>query len=372
MQECGLQMFTPNYTITNNLLKYIARIEACKEVISNAPLVPAWEAKFRDDARVRTIHHGTHLEGNDLTMEQTKLLFQVNGTNPEIVGEQAGVVAKERDIQEMINYRNTIGWIDEWGGLSQRTIQYSEIMLKQLHRLTTERILPPEQVGEYRKAQVVVRSVENGSVIFRPPVHMEIPGQIEDLMSWLNEPANRETHSVLRAGIAHYELVRIHPFIEGNGRTSRAFALLILYAEGFDVKKLFSIEEYFDHDIEGYYRALASVQQSGEDDMTYWLEYFCFGLAVELDKIKQQVLKLSRDVQLKDALGGVQVALTDRQIAMLELLREKRNAVTGDFARIFPMISTDTILRDLKDMLKKGIIRKEGVTKGVVYFLREG
>src|SRR5258708_632016 len=365
------RMFTPNYKITNNLLKYIARIEACKEVISNAPLVPAWEAKFRDDARVRTIHHGTHLEGNDLTMEQTKLLFHVNGTNQEVVGEEAGVVAKERDIQEMINYRNTIAWIDEWGGLSQRTIQYSEIMLKQLHRLTTERILPPDQVGEYRKAQVVVRSVENGSVIFRPPVHMEIPGQIEDVIAWLNVPANRETHSVIRAGIAHYELVRIHPFIEGNGRTSRAFALLILYAEGFDVKKLFSIEEYFDHDLEGYYKALSSVQQSGSDDMTYWLEYFCFGLAVELDKIKQHVLKLSRDVQLKDALGGVQVALTDRQIAMLELLRQKKNAVTGDFARIFPMISTDTILRDLKDMLKKGIIRKEGVTKGVVYFLRE-
>src|SRR5260221_6308444 len=135
-------MFTPNYKITNNLLKYIARIEACKEVIGNAPLVPAWEAKFRDDARVRTIHHGTHLEGNDLTMEQTKLLFSVNGKTPELASEQSGVIAKERDIQEIINYRNTIAWIDEWGNLSARTITYSDIMLKQLHRLTTERILP--------------------------------------------------------------------------------------------------------------------------------------------------------------------------------------------------------------------------------------
>src|SRR5258706_11155573 len=115
-------MFSPNYRITNNLLKYISRIEACKEVIANAPLVPAWEAKFRDDARVRTIHHGTHLEGNDLTLEQTKMLFQVNGTNPETVGDQAGVTAKEQDIQEIINYRNVLAWIDEWGNLSTRTI----------------------------------------------------------------------------------------------------------------------------------------------------------------------------------------------------------------------------------------------------------
>lgn len=364
-------MFVPNYKITNNLLKYIGRIEACKEVIANAPLVPAWEAKFRDDARVRTIHHGTHLEGNDLTMEQTKLVFAVKGTNAEVVSDTAGVTAKERDIQEIINYRNVLAWIDQWGGLSTRTITYTELMLKQLHRLTTERILPPEQVGEYRKAQVVVRSVEDGQVIFRPPVYLEVPTLVTDVMNWLNDPVNKEVQSVIRAGIAHYELVRIHPFIEGNGRTTRALALLILYAEGYDVQKLFSIEEYFDHDIEGYYRALASVQQSPENDMTYWLEYFCFGLAVELDRIKQKVLKLSQDAKLKDSLGGVQVALTDRQIAMLELLRQKRNAVTSDFARILPLISTDTILRDLKDMLKKGIIRKEGVTKGVVYFLRE-
>lgn len=364
-------MFHPTFTISNNLLKYIGRIEACKEVIANAPLVPAWEAKFRDEARVRTIHHGTHLEGNDLTKEQAQMLIAVRGTDANMVGEEAGVVAKERDIQEIINYRNVMAWIDDWGALTTRKLEYTDLILKQLHRLTTERILPPEKVGEYRKAQVVVRSVEDGKIIFRPPVHLEIPTLISDLVSWLNDSGNREMHSILRAGIAHYELVRIHPFIEGNGRTSRAFCMLVMYAEGFDIKKLFSIEEYFDRDIEGYYRALASVQQSGNDDMTYWLEYFCFGLAVELDRIKQQVLKLSRDVELKNNLGGVQVALSDRQILILELLRQKRSAVTGDFVKILPMVSTDTILRDLKDMLKKGIIKKEGVTKGVVYFLRD-
>lgn len=365
-----ITMFEPNYQITNNLLKYIGRIEACKEVISNAPLVPAWEAKFRDDARVRTIHHGTHLEGNDLTKEQAQLLIGVPGTDVESVSEQAGVVAKERDIQEIINYRNTMAWIDDWGSIT-RKVEYTELMLKQLHRLTTERILPPEKVGEYRKAQVVVRSVEDGQIIFRPPGSAEIPGFVSDLMEWLNDPGMRETHSIIRAGIAHYELVRIHPFIEGNGRTSRAFCMLIMYAEGFDIKKLFSIEEYFDRDIEGYYRALASVQRSKNNDMTYWLEYFCFGLAVELDRIKQQVLKLSKDAQLKNNLGGVQVALSDRQIVILELLQQKRSAVTGDFMRLLPQVSTDTILRDLKDMIKKGIIKKEGVTKGVVYFLRD-
>lgn len=366
-----MRMFTPNFRITNNLLKYIGRIEACKEVIANAPLVPAWEAKFRNEARVRTIHHGTHLEGNDLTREEAELLINVDGTSPELVAAQAGVIAKERDVQEVINYRGVIDWIDDWGGLSTKTISYSDHMLKQLHTLTTQRILPGDQVGEYRKVQVVVRSVENGQVVFRPPVHSQIGGAINSLMDWLNNPANRDVHSVLRAGIAHYELVRIHPFIEGNGRTSRAFTILVLYAEGYDIKKLFSLEEYFDRDIDGYYRALQSVQQSGSEDMTYWLEYFCFGLAVELDRIKQRVLKLSQDAKLKSSLGGVQIALSERQIAILEMLQEKRGATTAEINKILPMVSQDTILRDLKDMLSKGLLKKEGITKGVVYYIKE-
>ncbi len=365
-------MFSPNYKVSNNLLKYIGRIEACKEIITSAPLVPAWEAKFREDARVRTIHFGTRVEGNELTKDQASLLMQVQGTgDPITLGEQVGVVARSRDIQEVLNYREVLKWIDEWGSYSTRQLQYTDRILTSLHQLTTRNILPPDQTGQYRQAQVVIRSATDGSVVFRPPLFVQIPTLISDLMSWLNNPVNRDVHPVIRAGIAHYELVRIHPFIEGNGRTARAFMLLILYAEGYDIKKLFSIEEYFDRDIDGYYRAILSVQQSQTQDMTYWLEYFCFGLAVELDKIKQQVQKLSQDAKLKNSLGGVQIALSERQIAILELLQEKKSATTSDIQRILPLISTDTILRDLKDMMNKGLLKKEGITKGVVYYLKE-
>lgn len=367
-----LCMFTPHYIITNNLLKYIGRIEACKEVIANAPLVPAWEARFREEARVRTIHFGTRIEGNDLTKEQAAILVQSAGTGPAgEVGAQVGVIARDRDIQEVLNYRQVMNWIDEWGNYSGKPILYTEHMLHTLHALTTQNMLDASQVGKYRSQQVVVRSATDGSIVFRPPAHIDIARLVTNLITWLNDAKAKEVHPVLRAGITHYELVRIHPFIEGNGRTARAMALLVLYAEGYDVKKLFSIEEYFDRDIDGYYKAIASVQHSPTSDMTYWLEYFCFGLAIELDRVKQQVLKLSQDAKLKDKLGGVQIALSERQIAILELLNEKGNATTADVNKILPMISPDTILRDLKDMMKKGLIKKEGVTKGVVYYLKD-
>lgn len=365
-------MFQPHYTISNNLLKYVGRIEACKEIITNAPLVPAWEARFRDDARLRTVHFGTRVEGNELTKEQAAALMLASGTgSPENLAEQVGVIARPRDIQEVINYREVLRWIDEWGRYTGKRIEYTEHLLKSLHSLTVRNLLPIDQVGTYRNAQVVIRSATDGQVVFRPPMFLQVPKLLTELFSWLNELKNLEVHPVIRAGIAHYELVRIHPFIEGNGRTARAFSLLILYAEGYDIKKLFSIEEYFDNDIDGYYRALQSVQQSASLDMTYWLEYFCFGLAIELDRVKQQVQKLSQDAKLKERLGGIQIALSERQIAILEMLQLKKSATTGDIQKILPLISADTILRDLKDMMRKGLLKKEGVTKGVVYYLKE-
>ena len=65
-------MYQPVFKITHNLLTYIANIEASKAVIDNSPLVPAWEAKFREDALVRTVHHGTHIEGNELNLTEAE------------------------------------------------------------------------------------------------------------------------------------------------------------------------------------------------------------------------------------------------------------------------------------------------------------
>jgi Fic family protein len=147
--------------------------------------------------------------------------------------------------------------------------------------------------------------------------------------------------------------------------------LLLLYAEGYDVKRFFSLEEYFDRHAVDYYSALQSVSNSEEHDLTLWLEYFTEGLAIELDRVKQQVVKLSRDLQLKSKLGK-QVALSDRQIRILEMMQKNAGqAVSNELQDILPMVSLDTILRDIKDLIDKKLIRKRGKTKGAWYELVE-
>ena len=96
---------------------------------------------------------------------------------------------------------------------------------------------------------------------------------IKNLVEWLNSNENEEIDSVVEAGIAHYEFVRIHPFIDGNGRTARVLAALILYKRGFNTKQFFCLDDYYDFDRQAYYKTLQSVNQKTLD-LTKWLEYF--------------------------------------------------------------------------------------------------
>ncbi len=365
-------MFAPNFKITFNLLTYIARIEAAKSLIDHSPLVPAWEAKFRDEALVRTVHYGTKIEGNDLTKEQTQQVVQLQGTaDVPTLTQKAGLIARDRDVQEVINYRNVVNWIDNWQDYVKNKQVFSVDILKTLHTISTKDIVENKYVGSFRDKQVVVSSGPDSSIVFRPPVSVEIPFLLDEFFSWLNDAqAKQSVHPIFQAAITHYQLVFIHPFIEGNGRTARAMATLVLYVSGYDFKRFFSIEQYFDADVDAYYQALLSVQQSQNHDLTYWLEYFCYGLALEIEKIKEQVMKLSKDLKLKQELGR-QVSLSERQIILLELLQNQGEITSSDAQQVLPNVSVDTILRDLKDLLEKGVIKKKGVTKGVTYTLKD-
>ena len=409
-------MFQPNYIINSKILKYISWIEAAKSLIDNAALIPAWEAQFRTEAEARTVYHGTHLEGNDLSLTQAKkVIEQVEeaegkkkgkvSLKPEKVADKAGVVGRDRDIQEIINYRNVLKYIDSLSAsrkkeipprlwINQRGINhrlkpakkppkviidknrpelktypfYSEKELLKIHQLTLEKLLPAEKTGKYRTTRVVIKDSASGKVTYRPPPPVEVKYQIEEFFEWLNSLSSRDEHAVIRAGIGHFELARIHPFVDGNGRVARAFTTLILFREGYDVKRFFSLEEYYDYDPMGYYGALQSVEKA-KGDLTLWLEYFALGLAVELEKVKEKVKKMSLDSHLRDSYGK-QISVSERQIKLIEQLKDVGEISVPDARQVLPMISDDTLLRDFNDLIEKGVVRKIGRTKGARYVLR--
>lgn len=370
-------MYQPKFTITNTILKHVGTFEAAREVIMNAPLVPAWEAKFQEEAIIRTVHHGTHLEGNALNFTEAARVI----SGQEIVG-------RDRDIQEVLNSRRCFKFIDTFHDIASQLVQVgiiedtierevvertrgriTEELILHIHKIVTDRMLLFDQSGTYRKIQVVVKNSQTGEITFRPPPALEVPFQVRSFVEFLQKTPPDSLHPAIKAGIAHYELVRIHPFIDGNGRVARTVATLILFLEGYETKKFFALEEYYDRDAARYYNGLQSVEQT-QGDLTGWLEYFTEGLAIELTRVKEKVQSLSRDIKLKEQLGGQQMALNPRQIKIVEYLQSTGFLQNKTFFELFPMVSEDTVLRELKDLVDKGIIKKEGVTKGARYVLR--
>jgi Fic family protein len=374
-------MFYPIFSINNKILKNISTIEAAKAVIDEAPLIPAYEKQFQQEAIVRTVHYGTRIEGNDLTFQEVAKLVE---------GHQ--VTAAERDIQEVINYRNVVAYLEELWSLydanmplpEEKTIPqfddshkrpffYSETIIKRIHELTTSKIISGSECGRYRHQQVVLKNTRTGEIAHRPPPAIEVPYLIADFVDWLNNPESKEVHPAIRSAIAQYVLVAIHPFIEGNGRVSRAFAMLPLYVEGYDIRRLFSLEEYFDRNAESYYNTLQETHQLSSNifkrDLTNWVEYFTEALAIELTRIKEKVRSLSRDIKLKQKLGGKQVHLTERQIKLVEYMQQFGGLRMLDAQQLLPMVSDDTIWRDLKKLVDSGAVEKRGSTKGAYYCL---
>lgn len=349
-------MYTPRYSINNKMLKYIGIIEACREVIDHAPLLPYYEKEFKKDAMIRSVHHGTHIEGNELDLNQAeKAMF----------GQE--VVARPRDIQEVINYRNVIEYVDTLK-VENGELRINEELIKKLHTMTVAKILAPERCGVYRTTQVVVRNSLTGEVTFTPPPAVAVPIQVQELVEFITTKTD-ETHPVLKSGITHYELVRIHPFVDGNGRVARALSTYLLFVEGYDIRKFFSLEEYFDSDAASYYHSLQSVGRNN-GDLTQWLEYFTQGLAIELTKIKEKIEKISIDSQLRER-RGAPLLLSNRQLKIVEYIQKTGFLQNQAFRTLFPMVSEDTVLNELKGLLKAGIIRKSGSTKGAKYIMNK-
>lgn len=354
-------MFTPTYTITNKILMTIGKVEAAKEVIENAPLVPAWESQFQKDALVRSVHYGTHIEGNPLNIHETKQVLD---------GRE--IQARERDVQEIINYRNVINYIDSVQK-SEETEGITKEIILHIHKLVVEKVLPKDQVGTFRTLQAVVKNFKTNQITFVAPKAEEIEPQIDEFLAWLNGPKAKDVHPVLKAGIVHYEVARIHPFNDGNGRTARAVATLSLFLDGYDIKKFFSLEEYFDKTAPDYYLTLQIVSNQpvineSHRDLTVWLEYFTEGLAKELEKIKDRIKHMSIDIKLKGKMGQLQ--LTIRQSKLVEYMQDYGTINNAQWRTLFPDISDDTILRDMHDLIKKKLIRKKGKTKAAVYILK--
>lgn len=345
-------MFELEYHISPKILNNISQIEAAKQIVENSPLLPFYERQFKNEAIIRAVHYSTHIEGNRLNINEAKQILK--GTRDNFEG-------KERDYKDIINYRNVLKYIEK---IQASYLKMSHVF--QVHRIVVKDLLDEKYQGVFRKQQVIIKNSQTNQVSYVPPSFLEVQSMMNDLLGWMKAQNRELLHPVIKAGIFHCYFVKIHPFVDGNGRTARALTTLSLYLDGFDIKKFFCLDEYYDQNLKDYYKALQSVDEFAKD-YTIWLEYFTEGLLKEFLRIKNKVLKISRDQKIKKSIG--QIYLSERQERIIEYIQEVGRLQNQDFRKVLPDVSEDTVLRDIKELLKKKVIHKRGTTKASYYEL---
>ncbi len=344
-------MFNPNFKYTHKIVNNLVEIASAREVILNSYLVPKWEVSLRKDALIRATHASTAIEGNPLTIEEVSQLAR---------GRKV-MVARKAEL-EVLNYLRVLENIEKY----QEQGKITEKIILKLHKDISKEILEKsEYEGRYRELQVYVGNRVTGKVVFMPPPPEDVPKLMNEFIEWINSDNSYHLDPVIVAGVSHYEFVRIHPFVDGNGRTARALATLILNLQKFDIKKFFALDDYYDSDRTAYYKALDSVNPTTLD-LTQWLEYFTNGVLISITKVKEKVLRLSLEKHKKDSKG--QIPLTERQMKLIEYLQQNGRITAGDAAKMFE-ITRQAALKELTKLVKLEIIKLEGKGRGAYYVL---
>jgi len=217
----------------------------------------------------------------------------------------------------------------------------------------------------FRITNKIINYLTYGRVVFQSPLENKVSNLMKDFVLWLNSEQAQELYPVLLSGISHYKLVRIHSFVDGNGRTARALATLILYMKDFDIKRFFALDDYYNEDRGRYYAALRTVNQKILD-ITLWLEYFCEGVAVSMNRVKGVVLELNFDRRVKEKRG--QIFLDERQMKVLKYLQTNLKITTKKYQDMFNL-SERTARGHLKELVKLDLIKPVGPQKGRYYVL---
>lgn len=351
-------MFNPKYNLTNSIVAMLTSIAEAKSIIERAKILPQNEIKLRRQALIRMTHSSTEIEGNILNLKQV-----------EQIAAHKKVDAPSREIYEVENYLKALKYIDQI--VSKKEPITKKTLLK-IHELVTDKTLPKEQSGFYRKGPVFVVRRRLGftdEVVYRGPDAKDVTRLVSDLIDWLKRSQEQEINPIIVAGILHQEIAAIHPFSDGNGRTARAMATLILYERGYDFRRLFVLEDYYNKNRVKYYEAIniGKNYQARRTDLTSWLEYFVRGFKEEIDNVKARVLALSLR-KVNNSLKS-KAYLDHDQLKLLDFIDQVGRLTIKDAVDVLncPKRTAQLKLRQLKDL---GIISRIGKGPATSYVLR--
>lgn len=342
-------MYAPKFQITPQLTKLLMDIEASRQAVTDLPITVRVLTSLRESARLVSTHYSTQIEGNRLTQEQVDDVIQ-GGTFPN----------RERDEREVKNYYQALDHLDTL--INDRASDITETDIQIIHGLIMNGKAVPTP---YRDGQNVIRDSGSNTIVYMPPEAKDVPDLMRNLIEWTNtETEKAELPLPIIAAIAHYQYATIHPYFDGNGRTARLLTNLVLHKCGYGLKGIYSLEEYYARNLQGYYEALTVGDSHNyyfgraDGDITQWLTYFCEGMADAFAKIRLQASEAAKQGDSTDH-SPLLRELDQRQKQVLSLFAKSKYLTTREIADLLK-IQPRSALNVCKKWVEQGFIIQQG------------
>ena len=332
------------------VVQAVARAHALAGVIRGIPVTPLVRSHFDSLNILRAVRGTTGIEGGDLSETEAAEVIAAADDEPVLAPGRA------RMEQEARNAHNVMRAIQR--ELTQYPDRHlDEALILEIHRLTTDNIdYAHNQPGRYRSHAVNV-----GDYI-PPRTHAEIEALTQEFLRWFRDGEPSGWDGIVRAIAAHFYVVSIHPFGDGNGRTSRAVESFLLYQAGVNAFGFYSLANFYYRERDRYVQELTDARFRHGGDLTPFVVFGLDGLVAELESVHREVIEQVKVTAYRDyareMLDNYPRLSRERRARMLELVRELAGRhLPGAFigipgmqvaAPLYKGVGDRTFRRDLK------------------------
>jgi len=342
-------MFTPKYAITDLLLANITKINSMVNELNNKRFAKLILVEFERIAREVSAHTSTSIEGNPLSLTDVKRVLKTIPTSI-------------RDTEkEVVNYNRALQILDK--RLKNGHLDLSLELILDVHRQVTLELLPLYDLGSLRKKPVIVNDPRTGKVVYLPPDTENVPTLLAELIHFVKNSG--EINPLILAGIFHKQMVIIHPFMDGNGRTTRLMTKLLLAKMGLNTFNLFSFENYYNQNITRYFETVGEYGDYNDlvykIDFTKWLEYFTGGIIDELLRVTKT---------LPENGNSPQTQLEPHHIQILEYIKKNGFITQQEYSKLTNRARPTRAL-DFSKLIDLQLIKRKGAGRGAHYVMRD-
>lgn len=277
--DYNMTMLEPKYTITNRLAINIREIGELIGQFKQLTLSKTVFFELENAAKAISSCSSTQIEGNPIPLTDVKRILK---SRPSTI----------KDTQrEVLNYNKAIEVLNKITK-TKRQSKLSTSLICKIQGIVVDKLIPESSIGKFRNEPVFVNDPIRRETIYLPPDAKDVNKLMLELVDFVNTNQERIDPLIL-AGIFHKQSVIIHPFMDGNGRTTRLITKFLLARLGINTFPLFSFESYYNRDVTMYFQnvgVMGNYYDIVQDiDFTNWLEYFTDGILNELRRVRSQL-----------------------------------------------------------------------------------